>query len=153
MTRIALSCAHDLCWLNLYAVRFVDSWTNRLGMGLLHVPMCDKGFSPLIPLHRIWWFTSFFEKKAGARLAWRDPSVFSKGCVHYLPTFRKKKSTIHPWIGTPIVPWEPSWTQWGKVVYQKGKASATRDLFCVARGVVRVVQANVDSISVLFGNR
>ena len=52
-----------------------------------------------------------------------------------------------------IVPWEPSWTQWGKVVYQKGKASATRDLFCVARGVVRVVQANVDSISVLLGNR
>lgn len=36
----------------------------------------------------------------------------------------------------------------GKVVYQKGKASATRDLFCVARGVVRVVQANVDSTSV-----
>eukprot|EP00434_Breviolum_minutum_P038672 symbB.v1.2.034310.t2/scaffold4407.1/size40053/1 len=33
----------------------------------------------------------------------------------------------------------------GEVVYQKGKASATRDLFCVARGVVRVVQANVDS--------
>ncbi|CAK9040398.1 unnamed protein product [Durusdinium trenchii] len=33
----------------------------------------------------------------------------------------------------------------GEVVYQKGKPSDTRDLYCVARGVVRVIQANVDS--------
>ena len=34
---------------------------------------------------------------------------------------------------------------WPQVVYQKGRASSTRDLYCVARGVVRVVRANVDS--------
>ena len=34
------------------------------------------------------------------------------------------------------------------MVYQKGRASSTRDLYCVARGVVRVVRANVDSRSV-----
>ncbi|CAJ1392293.1 unnamed protein product [Effrenium voratum] len=39
-------------------------------------------------------------------------------------------------------------TRWilasGEVVYEKGKTDLTRDLFCVARGTVRVVAANVD---------
>ena len=45
-----------------------------------------------------------------------------------------------------------------KVVYEKGKTDLTRDLFCVARGTVRVVAANVDSalerqLTVWIGSR
>ena len=67
-------------------------------------------------------------------------------CQHVFPSLQEIKN-INIWYRnlceSPLVPQQLETN--AQVVYQKGKPSATRDLFCVARGVVRVVQANGDS--------
>ena len=70
----------------------------------------------------------FFEKKAGARLAWRDPYVF-EGIRILFTDISKKKSTIHPWIGICHRPMGALLDPMGKGCVPKGQSQRhTRSL-------------------------